>query len=35
VDLVYATEIAVPNDGKLKIGMPAEVYFEGKKAKDK
>ena len=27
VDLVYAIEIAVPNDGKLKIGMPAEVYF--------
>lgn len=27
VDLVYAMEIAVPNDGKLKSGMPAEVYF--------
>lgn len=30
VDLVYAVDIAVPNDGKLKIGMPAEVYFNTK-----
>ncbi|MEZ4720473.1 MAG: efflux RND transporter periplasmic adaptor subunit [Flavobacteriales bacterium] len=25
---VYAMKIEVPNDGSLKIGMPAEVYFE-------
>lgn len=28
VNLVYAVKIAVANDGFLKIGMPAEVYFE-------
>lgn len=27
VNLVYAVKIAVPNDGAIKIGMPAEVYF--------
>ncbi|MCB0606155.1 MAG: HlyD family efflux transporter periplasmic adaptor subunit [Lewinellaceae bacterium] len=27
INLVYAVKIAVPNDGSLKIGMPAEVYF--------
>lgn len=27
VNLVYAVTISVKNDGKLKIGMPAEVYF--------
>jgi HlyD family secretion protein len=28
-DLVYAVKIKVVNDGTLKIGMPAEVIFEG------
>ncbi len=28
VQLVYAVKIRVPNDGSLKIGMPAEVKFE-------
>jgi HlyD family secretion protein len=27
VNLVYALKIAVPNDGSLKIGMPADVVF--------
>lgn len=27
IDLVYAMEIKVKNDGKIKIGMPAEVWF--------
>jgi HlyD family secretion protein len=27
VNLVYALKISVPNDGKLKIGMPGEVKF--------
>lgn len=27
VNLVYAVKIAVPNNGQLKIGMPAEVHF--------
>ena len=27
VNLVYAFKVRVPNDGKLKIGMPAEVLF--------
>ena len=27
VNLVYALKIAVPNDGSLKIGMPADVLF--------
>ena len=27
VALVYAVKVAVLNDGDLKIGMPAEVYF--------
>ncbi len=27
VNLVYATKIEVKNDGFLKVGMPAEVYF--------
>ena len=27
VNLVYAMKIAVPNDGSLKIGMPADVLF--------
>ncbi len=27
VNLVYAIKIAVPNDGKLKLGMPAEVNW--------
>ena len=27
VNLVYAFKVSVPNDGKLKIGMPAEVQF--------
>jgi HlyD family secretion protein len=26
--LVYAIKITVPNDGKLKIGMPGEVFFQ-------
>jgi hypothetical protein len=25
--MVYAIKIRVPNDGSLKIGMPAEVIF--------
>ena len=28
VNLVYAIKIKVKNDGKIKIGMPAEVVFE-------
>jgi HlyD family secretion protein len=28
VDLVYAMDINVKNDGKIKIGMPAEVLFQ-------
>ncbi len=28
VHLVYAIEVRVPNDGRLKVGMPAEVWFE-------
>lgn len=31
VNLVYAVKIAVPNDGKLKIGMPAEVHLPDSK----
>ena len=27
VNLVYAIKIVVPNDGRLKIGMPGEVNF--------
>ncbi len=27
ISLVYAIKVAVPNDGKLKIGMPGEVVF--------
>jgi len=27
VDLVYAVKVKVKNDGRLKIGMPGEVYF--------
>jgi HlyD family secretion protein len=27
VNLVYAIKVAVSNDGRLKIGMPGEVYF--------
>ena len=27
-NLVYAIKITVPNDGSLKIGMPAQVYFK-------
>lgn len=27
VDLVYALKVLVPNDGRLKIGMPGEVIF--------
>ena len=27
VNLVYAAKILVPNDGSLKIGMPAEINF--------
>jgi HlyD family secretion protein len=27
VNLVYAIKIRVPNDGRLKIGMPGEVVF--------
>lgn len=30
VNLVYAAKVVVPNDGSLKIGMPAEVNFIGK-----
>jgi len=30
VNLVYALKIRVPNDGSLKIAMPAEVNFTGK-----
>lgn len=33
VNLVYAAKIRVPNDGRLKIGMPGEVKF-GKEGKD-
>lgn len=29
VNLVYAIKIIVENDGKIKIGMPGEVYFNG------
>ena len=28
VNLVYAMKVKVPNDGSLKIGMPAEVHFQ-------
>jgi len=28
VNLVYAIKIRVANNGSLKIGMPAEVYFK-------
>ena len=27
VNLVYAIKVIVPNDGRLKIGMPGEVFF--------
>jgi HlyD family secretion protein len=27
VDLVYAVKVKVPNDGRIKIGMPGEVKF--------
>ena len=27
VNLVYAIKVVVPNDGRLKIGMPGEVFF--------
>jgi len=27
INLVYAIKVLVPNDGRLKIGMPGEVYF--------
>lgn len=30
VNLVYAIKIKVPNDGSIKIGMPGEIYFQGK-----
>lgn len=33
VDMVYAFKVRVPNNGALKIGMPAEVYFNETKAK--
>lgn len=33
-DLVYAIKIKVPNDGSLKIGMPAEVNFSLKDEKE-
>jgi HlyD family secretion protein len=28
VNLVYAVKLSVPNDGSLKIAMPAEVVFK-------
>lgn len=28
VDMVYAVKVEVPNDGKLKIGMPGELYLK-------
>lgn len=28
INLVYAVKIKVPNDGRLKVGMPGEVVFE-------
>ena len=28
VNLVYAVKVEVPNDGRLKIGMPGEVLFQ-------
>jgi HlyD family secretion protein len=28
VNLVYAVKVEVPNDGRLKIGMPGEVVFK-------
>ena len=31
INLVYGVKIKVPNDGRLKIAMPAEVNFEEKK----
>lgn len=34
VNLVYAIKVRVPNDGTLKIGMPGEVNFEIKAAKN-
>ncbi len=35
VNLVYAIKIEVPNDGRLKIGMPGEVVFDpGSKMED-
>lgn len=33
VNLVYGVKIKVPNDGRLKIAMPAEVIFEEKEKK--
>jgi membrane fusion protein YbhG len=30
VDLVYAVKLRVKNDGKIKIGMPGELWIEGK-----
>lgn len=35
VDQVYAIKIDVPNDGTLKIGMPAEVLFTAGKARNR
>jgi HlyD family secretion protein len=32
VNLVYAVKITVPNDGRIKIGMPGEVVFHNKQA---
>jgi len=34
VNLVYAVKIKVPNDGRLKIGMPGEVLFNGSDEQD-
>ena len=28
INMVYAVKIRVNNDGRIKIGMPGEVYFE-------
>lgn len=33
-NLVYAIEVRVPNDGRLKIGMPGELLFENREAKE-
>lgn len=35
VDMVYAIKVDVENDGRLKMGMPGELYFKESNAEDK